>query len=92
MMCGLPVVSIRHPSTDDLLTNGVNALLSEPDDVDALGQCLEQFCKSPELRKRFSEAQKSKAEALWSWDERMEVEVRELEKVARLATYSLRQE
>jgi len=75
----LPVVSVRHPSTADLLSDGDNALLAEPDDVRRLGEHLAAIARDGALQKRLRRAQQSVAESFWTWEERMNCEVRELE-------------
>ncbi len=77
----LPVVSIRDRSTQDLLIHDHNALLAAADDVEALGGFLEKLCRDSQLRQRLGSAQKETAATFWSWRERMECEVRELEKL-----------
>jgi len=47
---GLPVVSVRDPSTQDLLADGENALLADPDDVEALGEGLGRCAIWPNWR------------------------------------------
>ena len=79
-ICGrLPVVSVIDPSTADLLQHEVNALLAEKDDTVALGQHLARLCSDEALADRLRAAQDEKAKGLWSWSERMAVEVKELE-------------
>lgn len=75
----LPVVSVIDPSTGDLLQHEVNALLAEKDDTAALGQHLARLCNDAALAARLRDAQEEKAKGLWSWSERMAVEVKELE-------------
>jgi len=83
---GLPVVSITDPSTADLLEHRRNALLSAPDDTQALGEHIVELCRDEVLRMKLSAAQKELAKTFWSWQERMEVEVKELERLVRTST------
>lgn len=76
---GLPVVSVIDPSTADLLSHEENALLADKEDIETLGRSLCQVCEDEELAAAMSEAQRERAEQLWSWPERMAEEVRELE-------------
>lgn len=78
---GLPVVSIRDPSTADLLEHGDNALLADPDDDDQLGRHLYELEANPGLAKRLGDAQRRRAQGLWTWEERMATEVSELERL-----------
>lgn len=75
----LPVVSVKDRSTADLLEHEVNALLADRDDWQALGSHLAALCREEALAGRLREGQDAKADALWSWEQRMNVEVRELE-------------
>lgn len=75
---GLPVVSIVDPSTADLLVDGENALLAERDDVEGLGACLLRICTEDGLAERMQRAQQSRDSLLWTWQERMALEARDL--------------
>ena len=75
---GLPLVSIEDASTADLLVHEENALLVKRDDTDELGRCVARLCRDDQLRERLRQAQRARCEKLWSWEERMSVEVREL--------------
>ena len=76
---GLPVISVVDPSTADLLQDKKNALLADKDDADALGRNLAELCSNTALSKSFRRAQKKLASSFWTWEERMRVEVAELE-------------
>jgi len=78
---GLPVVSIVDPSTADLLKDGNNALLADRDDTDGLGKRLVEICRNSALVEQFRKAQKDLAATFWTWEERMNLEVDELEKL-----------
>jgi len=78
---GLPVVSVYDPSTADLLRHQENALLAAKDDHVALGQCLVSLSHDERLKAKLAQAQKELSRTFWSWEERMQVEVRELEKM-----------
>lgn len=61
--CGLPIVSFACPcGPRDLITDGVDGLLVEKEDVDALANSLVKVMKSPEIRKEMSSAILKKAE------------------------------
>jgi glycosyltransferase involved in cell wall biosynthesis len=79
---GLPVVSVRDQSTQDLLTDGENACLAQRDDGPALGQALTRLLQDPELAARTRQAQRGRNDLLWTWEERMEVETRDLAALA----------
>lgn len=75
----LPIVSVIDPSTADLLEDEVNALLAEKHDHRALADNLSRVCQDETLAASMRRAQQRRAQGLWSWSERMAVEVRELE-------------
>jgi glycosyltransferase involved in cell wall biosynthesis len=83
---GLPVVSVVDPSTADLLKDGSNALLAGRDDTGGLGKRLAEICCNSALAEQFRKAQKDLAKTFWTWEERMNVEVDELEKLVNAAT------
>jgi len=78
---GLPVVSVQDQSTADLLEHCRNALLSAPDDHNALGQHLVKLCEDDVLKEKLGVAQRELSQTFWSWRERMELEVQQLEKL-----------
>jgi glycosyltransferase involved in cell wall biosynthesis len=78
---GLPVVSVFDASTEDLLRNNDNALLAEKDDYKELGKNLAEICENSELSGRLRKAQEKIAASFWTWEERMQVEVLELEEL-----------
>ena len=78
---GLPVVSVQDPSTADLLKHNANSLLADKDDNEELGQNIVLICRDKDLRTRLSIAQKELSKTFWTWEERMKVEVSELEKL-----------
>lgn len=74
----VPVVSVKDPSTADVLEHEDNALLADKDDASALGQCLVRLCTDEQLAVSLKAAQASRRTQMWSWQERMEVETAEL--------------
>lgn len=78
---GLPVVSVNDPSTADLLHHRVNSLLANKDDTETLGKNLAEICRDDLLRKKLGAAQKELSCTFWTWEERMRVEVAELDKL-----------
>jgi len=85
-LAGLPVVSVIDSSTADLLKDGSNALLADRNDTDGLGKRLAEICCNSALAEQFRKAQKDLAKTFWTWEERMNVEVDELEKLVNTAT------
>lgn len=82
---GLPVVSVVDPSTADLLKHGSNALLADRDDTYGLGKRLAEICCNSALAEQFRKAQKDLAKTFWTWEERMNIEVDEIEKLVNAA-------
>lgn len=80
---GLPVVSVVDPSTADLLKHRENALLADKDEGEAMGRSLAEFCRDPSLRAKLGQAQRPVARRLWNWEERLRVEVADLEELVR---------
>jgi len=78
---GLPVVSVFDPSTEDLLINRKNALLVNKDDTISLGERLVRLCTDTDLAERLKKEQRKLSESFWTWEERMKVEVKELDKL-----------
>ena len=79
MCAGAPAVSVRDSSTADLLEHGVNAMLADREDEEGLGKCLYDVCTDRVLASRLREAQKDRAADLWTWEQRLDAEVREIE-------------
>mgnify|MGYP000905667626 FL=1 len=78
---GLPVVSVVDPSTSDLLLHGENALLADKHDTTMLGTHLATICGDEGMLLKFRFAQKELSRTFWTWEERMRVEVNELERL-----------
>jgi glycosyltransferase involved in cell wall biosynthesis len=79
--CGLPAIVVRDGTTDDMVADGENGLFVEKDDAAGLAAAAVRILKDPALRRRLSAKALAAGRALWTWDQRMEVEVGE---VARL--------
>ncbi len=76
---GLPIVSVRDPSTADLLEHERNAMLAEKENVEQLGRMLQRVCSEPILASNLRQAQADRSKKFWSWQERMAEEVKQLE-------------
>ncbi len=81
MCAGVPIVTVRDPSSADLVQDEVNGLLADRDDTQQLGRCLQRVLADGELAGRLKKGQLERAAGLWSWQERMKEEVRELERL-----------
>jgi glycosyltransferase involved in cell wall biosynthesis len=56
MACALPVVATRIDAVPELISDGENGLLVEPDDPEALRAALDRLCADSELRARLGSA------------------------------------
>ena len=78
---GLPVISVHDPSTSDMLEHSAGSLLADKQDLHALGTNLKMVCKDSNLAAQMRMVQQLRSSEFWSWSDRMETEVRELEKL-----------
>jgi glycosyltransferase involved in cell wall biosynthesis len=72
------------PATGQLLerlTDGVDAIVVPPHDVDALGVALRRLRDDPEERERLGKFARAAAEAEWSWDHQVRRVLRAVEHV-----------
>jgi glycosyltransferase involved in cell wall biosynthesis len=69
MASGRPIIASNLPSIREVLTDGVNAMLVEPDDPRALGSAMETLRRDPELGRRLAD-QAARDVRAYSWDER----------------------
>ncbi len=69
MASGRPIIASKLPSIREVLTDGVNALLVEPDNPQALGSAIEALRRDPELGRRLA-GQAAEDVRAYSWDER----------------------
>ena len=67
MASGLPVVSTRSVGVVDCLVDGVNGLLVEPRDVDALAASIDRLLVDEALRKDLATRALADVRALYSW-------------------------
>ncbi len=68
MASGLAVVSCRSVGVIDCLTDGRDALLTEPGDVPALANALERLVRDPALRRRLAGAALEECRRTYSWE------------------------
>lgn len=78
LACGLPVVAGRTGHAPELVADGENGLLVEPDDADAWGQALAAVCRDAALRARLGRAARQSALAGPTWRGNAERVVREI--------------
>jgi glycosyltransferase involved in cell wall biosynthesis len=81
-ICGKCIVTTAAGGTCDLLTDGINAVVVEKqDDVKAITQGLLRVVKNSKERNRLAEGARKRGSELKTWQERMQVEVEEVEKI-----------
>ena len=68
MACGLPVIASRTGGIPDVVDDGVNGLLIDVDDEDALVRTLEDLLGDPDMRTRLGAAARDKAVAAFGID------------------------
>jgi glycosyltransferase involved in cell wall biosynthesis len=68
LAAGLPVVAPATGQLAERLTDGVDAVVVPPHNVDALGTALRRLRDDAEERARLGKAARAAAEAEWSWD------------------------
>ena len=69
MSCGLPVICSRIGGTPDMIQDGVDGLLVEQEDVDALADATSRLARNPDLRHRVGDA--ARKAALSRFDRRL---------------------
>jgi glycosyltransferase involved in cell wall biosynthesis len=62
MACGIPVVSTRLPSIEEIVTDGETGLLVAPEDPAALASAIERLLVDPEERRRLSRRARARIE------------------------------
>jgi glycosyltransferase involved in cell wall biosynthesis len=72
LAAGLPVVAPAAGQLAERLTDGVDAIVVPPYDVDALAAALRRLRDDPEERARLGKAARAAAEAEWSWEHQVQ--------------------
>jgi glycosyltransferase involved in cell wall biosynthesis len=62
MACGVPVISTRLPSIEEIITDGETGLLVPPDDPAALAAAIERLLVDPEERRRLAGCARARIE------------------------------
>jgi glycosyltransferase involved in cell wall biosynthesis len=68
LAAGLPIVAPAIGQLAERLTDGVDAIVVPPHDVNALAAALRRLRDDPEERARLGKAARAAAEAEWSWE------------------------
>ena len=64
---GMPIVTTNAGAIPDLIKDGVNGILVPPGDADGLADAVEKLARSPDLRAKFSQANRKLAEE-FQWE------------------------
>ncbi|TET21272.1 MAG: glycosyltransferase, partial [Candidatus Cloacimonadota bacterium] len=84
-VCGKCIVTSDVGGTTDLLTDSINAVVVKKyDGVEALSQALLRIVGDPAERARLGEGARRRGLELKTWEERMKMEVGEVEKMLAL--------
>jgi glycosyltransferase involved in cell wall biosynthesis len=67
MATGVPLIGSRLPALQEVLSDGRNCLLAEPEDVSEWSRCLRQVQHSPELAKRLGARARSDYLEEYNW-------------------------
>ena len=79
MMAGKCIVTLNNGDTGQFVRNGENGVLLEYEDLPRLPEVIKELLANDELRKRLgANARKFAKENFWSWQERIEAEIREV--------------
>jgi glycosyltransferase involved in cell wall biosynthesis len=69
MACACPVVATRNTGAENLYDDGVEGLIVEPRDQEALTCALQKLADDPQLRERFSAACLQRVAGIGGWDQ-----------------------
>lgn len=85
MMAGKSIVTLNNGDTGQFITNGVNGILLEYEDIPNLPTIIKNLLSDRDFRERLGgNARKFAEEHFWGWEERIEAEIKE---VRRLCCY-----
>lgn len=82
MMAGKCIVTLNSGDTSHLIKNGENGILLEYEDLHRLPKIIKMLLINDDLRMRLgNKARESVRERLWSWEERLNAEMKEIERL-----------
>jgi glycosyltransferase involved in cell wall biosynthesis len=83
MACGLAIVAVDAGDTKDLVINGQTGRLVASGDPAEIASATESLAADPDSRDRLGSAARAYAEErFWTWDQRMNAELSEVERLA----------
>ncbi len=82
MQCGKAIVTLDNGDTGTVVKNNYNGILIAPDELDSLPNVVIDLLNNSEKRQRIgNNAYNFSQEKLWSWQERISYEIKEVEKL-----------
>ncbi len=79
MMAGKCIITLNNGDTGRFIRNGENGILLEYEDLPKLPEFIKELLANEELRNRLgANARKFAEENFWSWEERIDAEIREV--------------
>jgi len=85
MMAGKCIVTLNNGDTGRFIKNGENGVLLEYEDLPRLPEIIKELLANEDLRNRLgANARKFAEENFWSWQERIEVEIAEVNRLIEL--------
>ncbi len=66
MATGVPVVSTRIGAIPEIIDDGENGILVEPEDPDAIASAIRALAASPGIAEQYRRAARTKVEQRWS--------------------------
>jgi glycosyltransferase involved in cell wall biosynthesis len=82
MLCGKPIITLNTGDTASVIRNGDNGILLELENLNELPAFIRKLLSDKSFACRLGEAAKKNAqETLWSWDERINAELTEVNKL-----------
>lgn len=70
-----PIIATDLPSIREILTEGQNALLAKPGDVDSLSLCIEKLLSNKKLGEKISKMAFTQVSQKYTWEKRAKTEV-----------------
>jgi phosphatidylinositol alpha-1,6-mannosyltransferase len=83
LQSGLPVVTLNDGTTEGIIADGVNGFLVEKDDDRQLANAIIRILTDDGLRRRLAAKALETGQSFWGWDERMAVELKDVEGLIR---------
>lgn len=82
MSCGKCIITIDVGDTNKFIFNSKNGILLKKEEVDKLPEIIINLLKNDEYREKLGKNAREFAEKnFWTWEERMEAEIKEVEKL-----------